>query len=167
MAADNLNADNNEQHVAAIASFLVERDQTLSLAESCTGGLISSQITAQSGVSKWYKGAVVSYAADLKIRFLSVPPTLIKAVGEVSLPVARAMAKGARENLQSDWALSVTGIAGPTGGSEEKPVGTVCVAVNGPGVDRVETRVFEGPGRQEIQRQTAQFALDLLLNEMR
>jgi PncC family amidohydrolase len=115
-----------------------------------------------------FAGAVVSYARAVKESVLKVPSFLIKAHGEVSVPVAQAMARGGREALNCTWCVSITGIAGPSGGSVGKPVGTVCFAVSGPGFEEAATMVFAaGGGRQDIQRQAALFAFDFLLSAMR
>jgi nicotinamide-nucleotide amidase len=138
------------------------------LAESCTGGLLSALVTQVPGISGVYMGAVVSYARRVKIDVLEVPETLIAALGEVSAPVAVAMARGARAALDCDWAVAVTGIAGPSGGTPLKPVGTVCFAVSGPGFEESRVHQFSASlERHEIQRQAALFALDLLANAMR
>lgn len=141
---------------------------TIGLAESCTGGLLSSWICSYPGASRFFRGAVVSYAREVKAAALGVPMAWMQTHGEVSLPVARAMASGAREHLGCDWAVSITGIAGPSGGSPDKPVGTVCFAVSGPGLEEAVTKQFPASGgRQDIQRQAALFAFDLLLNAIR
>ena len=145
-----------------LVKTLLSSGQTLGLAESCTGGLLSSILTEVPGVSEFFKGSVISYAGSVKVNILGVPRPLIQALGEVSEPVARSMAKGARQVLESDWALSVTGIAGPSGGSEEKPVGTVCFGLEGPGESWQSTQIFKNSGRADIQRQSALFALTLL-----
>lgn len=145
-----------------------ERGWTVGLAESCTGGLLSSWIGARPGISSLFVGAVVSYARKVKETVLGVPSVLMAAHGEVSIPVAKAMAAGGRKALGSTWCVSITGIAGPSGGSVEKPVGTVCFAVSGPGVEEACWKVFPaGGGRQDIQRQAALFAFDFLLSAMR
>lgn len=149
-------------------SLCKQRGWTIGLAESCTGGLLSSMICAQPGVSSFFKGGVTSYARDVKARILNVPERLIKSHGEVSLAVAKAMAEGARDALGSTWAVSITGVAGPTGGTSDKPVGFVCFAAVGPGFEKAVSKQFEaGGGRQDIQRQAALFAFDFLLNAMR
>ena len=135
----------------------------MALAESCTGGLISSQIVHLDGVSSFYHGSVVSYSSKVKREVLNVPPTLIQTMGEVSEPVAVAMAEGVRTSLSSDWALSVTGVAGPGGGTEQKPVGTVCFAIVGPGYKNAVTKNFNLKNRNEIQWASADFALSFLL----
>ena len=138
------------------------------LAESCTGGLLSSWICAYPGASVFFAGSVVSYARSVKVGVLNVPLVLIQTHGEVSLPVARAMAIGARVALSCTWTVSITGVAGPGGGTREKPVGFVCFSAIGPGFERAVSKQFEAKGgRQDIQRQAALFAFDFLLNAMR
>jgi PncC family amidohydrolase len=144
------------------------RGWKIGLAESCTGGLLSAWIAQQPGISNIYQGAVVSYGRGAKEQILGVPPAIITTAGIVSEPVARAMAHGARAALAADWAVSTTGIVGPTGGSPEKPVGTVCFAVVGPNYEEATTHYFDPHlDRQEIQRQSAIFAFDLLLRSLR
>jgi len=144
------------------------RGWTVGSAESCTGGLLSAWICQRPGISNVFSGAVVSYARAVKNRVLKVPLSLMQVHGEVSIPVARAMARGGREALECSWCVSITGIAGPSGGSPEKPVGTVCFAVSGPGFEEASLQVFPaGGGRQDIQRQAALFAFDFLLIAMR
>lgn len=159
-------SDSSEQRVSELAALCKTRGLTVGLAESCTGGLLSSWICAQSGVSSFYRGGVVCYAGEVKENILHVPRSLLQVHGEVSLPVARAMAQGARHALGCQWSVSVTGIAGPTGGNPEKPVGFVCFAVVGPGFEQVAQRQFEKGDRQQIQRQAASFALEFLLRAM-
>jgi len=118
---------------AVVGRLLVERGATLAAAESCTGGLIGKMVTDVPGSSRYFLGGVVAYSNAVKQSLLGVPPELIDAHGAVSEPVAAAMAEGVRRSLGSDYGLAVTGIAGPDGGSEEKPIGTVCVALAGPG----------------------------------
>jgi nicotinamide-nucleotide amidase len=130
--------------------------------------LLASWISAESGVSSFFQGGVVSYARAVKENSLGVPSTLISAHGQVSLPVALSMARGVRVNLEADWGLSITGVAGPSGGTPEKPVGYVCFAAVGPGFERAVQQQFDAHGgRQDIQRQAALFAFDLLINAMR
>jgi PncC family amidohydrolase len=143
------------------------RGWTVGLAESCTGGLLSSWIAERPEASHFFQGAVVSYARVVKERVLGVSPEVIDQAGEVSEAVASAMARGARATLAADWAVAITGIAGPAGGTPETPVGTVCFAVAGPGFDQVTTHHFDGQlGRQEIQRRAAVFAMELLLRSV-
>jgi PncC family amidohydrolase len=157
-----------EDRVRVLEELCLVRHLTIGLAESCTGGLLSSWICSYPGASRFFKGAVVSYAREVKASALGVPVTWMQTHGEVSQPVARAMASGARKYLSCDWAVSITGIAGPSGGSPDKPVGTVCFAVSGPGLEEAVTKQFPASGgRQDIQRQAALFAFDLLLNAIR
>ncbi len=155
-----------DEKVAQLITKLKSRGETLSCAESCTGGLLSSWITRASGVSSVYVGGVVSYSGALKSKLLEVKPQTIKVLGEVSIPVAQQMARGARKHLGSDWSVSVTGVAGPTGGTPEKPVGFVCFAVCGPGIEKAVSHKFSLQGRHEIQQASALFALDFLLAEI-
>jgi nicotinamide-nucleotide amidase len=145
----------------ALCQLLEARGQTLSLAESCTGGLVSELLTAHAGASAVFRGGAVVYANDAKIALLGVPGELIARFGAVSAEVARAMADGARRAFASDYALSLTGIAGPSGGSSEKPVGTVHFAVadaNGISDRRV---VFTG-NREQVRRRAAFAGLSLV-----
>jgi PncC family amidohydrolase len=155
----------NEELILKIVRSLEKRAETLCLAESCTGGLLSSQLTALSGVSRIYNGGVVAYANHVKSEILDVPDELLKTFGAVSEQVALKMAEGAAVKLKSTWAISITGIAGPSGGSPAKPVGTVCFAVVGPGVAQASSAFFEG-NRTEIQEKSAQFALNLLWRQL-
>ena len=119
--------------IFSLSSKLVEtcrsRGMTIATAESCTGGLIGAAITATPGCSAIFHGGIIAYHNDVKISQLTVSPETIKTHGGVSGAVAEEMAKGCRENLGVDLAISVTGIAGPGGGSDEKPVGTVWIGL--------------------------------------
>lgn len=116
----------------SIGIKLLEKQQKLSLAESCTGGLVSHLITSIPGSSAWYEGGVVSYSNDLKMNILGVPHELIALNGAVSEPVVNAMAKGITQLTGTDWGIALSGVAGPSGGSVEKPVGTVWIGIAGP-----------------------------------
>jgi len=116
----------------AVGRLLRERRATVSTAESCTGGKIASLLTAIAGSSAYFKGGVVAYDNSVKSTLLNVSPETIEKHGAVSLPVVEQMAEGARHALQTDYAVAVSGIAGPGGGTPEKPVGTVCIAVASP-----------------------------------
>lgn len=152
--------------VAQIAERLRERGgEKVGFAESCTGGLISAWFTMVPGVSDVFRGSVVAYANELKSQMLDVSPNLLCAVGAVSVEVAREMARGARSRLAVEWSLAVTGVAGPAGGSAEKPVGTVCFALLGPGIGRVERTQFAG-SRIAVQRAAALYALRFLAAEL-
>src|SRR5262245_55712156 len=134
---------------------------TLSVAESCTGGLLAQRITEVPGSSKYFIEGVVAYANDAKTRTLGVEPMLLMEHGAVSGPVAEAMAEGIRKRAGTDFGLSITGVAGPGGGTEEKPVGTVYIAL----ADELKTehRKLNLPGdRHLIRWRASQAALDLL-----
>lgn len=158
----------SEAKIIQLKDLCVARGWTVGLAESCTGGLLSSWLASFSGISKVYQGSIVSYARHVKVHVLGVKTSTIQALGEVSEPVALGMARGARKALCCDWSVAITGIAGPTGGSVEKPVGMVCFAVSGPGFERSVTHLFPSQlKRHEIQRQAALFAFDLLISAFR
>lgn len=138
------------------------RRETLCVAESCTGGLLSSQITAFAGVSDVYMGGFVTYSNKMKTDILGVPAHLLGIVGAVSRPVALHMALGAKNLTKATWAVSITGIAGPSGGTDKKPVGTVCFAIVGPGLEWTTTEALSG-SRNQIQISSAAFASQWLL----
>jgi len=163
LLGDRIFADSAELTLEAVAGELLARaGQTLTTAESCTGGLVAERLTRVSGSSRYFLGGVVSYTNELKERLLGVPGELLAEHGAVSEPVARAMASGVRERYGSDYGIGITGIAGPGGGSEDKPVGTVHIAVAGP-KDEIahERRRFAGD-REKVRWQSAQLALELL-----
>ena len=141
----------DERPVAEIVLALArERGYTLATAESCTGGLVAGRLTAIPGSSDVFRGAVVAYADDVKAGELGVPRPVLEDHGAVSAETAQAMAEGARARLTADVAVSVTGIAGPDGGSDEKPVGLVFLHVAGP--DGEEARRIDLPGDREMIR---------------
>ncbi len=149
------------QAAAELIAELRAKKLTVSFAESCTGGLLSATISAFAGVSDLFLGSVVSYAYQAKVDLLGVSWDTLKAEGAVSQQVAEQMARGARERLKSDWSVAITGVAGPTGGSADKPVGTVWFAVCGPKFDQTEKKHFSGD-RGQVQRQSAEFAMQML-----
>jgi nicotinamide-nucleotide amidase len=147
----------------AIGLLLRQRNQTLATAESCTGGLIGKMLTDTPGSSDYYLGGLISYSNTLKQNLLSVPEALLITHGAVSAPVAEAMAQGALEKTSSDWAVSVTGIAGPGGETPTKPVGLVYIALAGKnGMRQVKEFRFGSPGREAVRFRAAISALDLL-----
>ena len=119
----------DEEIESVVVKLLTQKRKTLALAESCTGGLIANRITDVPGASEVFLGGVVSYANAAKEKFLSVRAETLQSHGAVSEAIAREMALGAREKFNSDFAIAVTGIAGPSGGTAEKPVGTVFIAL--------------------------------------
>ncbi len=140
---------------------LLARQATLATAESCSGGLIAHRLTSIAGISEVYLGGVVAYSNALKTALLRVAPAVLNEHGAVSEPVARQMAEGVRELTGADYGVGVTGIAGPGGGTPEKPVGLVYLAAARPGGTAVQRCVFPGT-RDEIKAQTAEAALKLL-----
>jgi nicotinamide-nucleotide amidase len=141
--------------------LLVLREATISVAESCTGGLIGDRITNVPGSSSYFRGGVVAYSDEIKEHVLGVPAEILEAHGAVSAQTATAMVAGVRRLMGSDLGLAVTGIAGPTGGTPEKPVGLVYVALARETGTLSEERRFSG-GREEIKYRTSQWALDLV-----
>lgn len=144
-----------------VGRLLMERRETLSTAESCTGGLLASRITDAPGSSAYFLGGGVCYHADAKVAVAGVDRELIRAHGEVSEEVAIALAQGIRERFTSSWGIGVTGIAGPSGGTEGKPVGTVHIAVAGP-EGAQHRKLFWPMPRPFFKWFTTQSALDLL-----
>jgi nicotinamide-nucleotide amidase len=147
--------------VEVIGRALVAQGATLALAESCTGGQIAAACTAEAGASAWLVEGVVAYANEAKTRHLGVPAALIAEHGAVSEPVAVAMAEGARRAAGATYGLATTGIAGPSGGSAEKPVGTVHLALATP-QGTLHRRIQLGGGRGRVQALAVAAALDLL-----
>jgi nicotinamide-nucleotide amidase len=148
---------------SVVGDLLRAAGATLTAAESCTGGLFSQRITAVPGSSDYFLGAAITYSNALKTQLVGVSAGMIAEHGAVSEPVARAMAEGARRTLGSDWAVGITGVAGPGGGSEAKPVGTVHLAVAGPRDGEVEHRQLRLPGdRDRVRRFSTQIVLEML-----
>ena len=147
---------------AQLAQALLQHGWKLATAESCTGGLIAARCTAQSGSSAWFERGMVTYSNEAKCDMLGVPPALISAHGAVSEPVVRAMVAGAVTHSLAQVAVAVTGVAGPLGGSPEKPVGTVWFGWSVAG--RVSTAVRQFPGdRAAVRAATVLHALSQLL----
>jgi nicotinamide-nucleotide amidase len=151
----------DEDLETVIVRLLTERKVTLALAESCTGGCIANRVTNMPGASAVLLAGLVTYSNAAKQKFLGVRAETLARHGAVSEPVAREMAEGARQQTQSDYALSVTGIAGPSGGTPDKPVGTVFIGLAGPSGTLVE-RQFNPYDRETFKQVTAQQALELL-----
>jgi nicotinamide-nucleotide amidase len=144
-----------------LGAMLVERNLWIAVAESCTGGLIASRLTDVPGSSRYLERGVVTYSNASKIELLGVPAEMITANGAVSEPVATAMAEGIRLRSRVDIGVGVTGIAGPDGGTPDKPAGTVCIAAAVGPVTRVRTFRFVG-GREMVKFQASQAALDMV-----
>ena len=146
---------------ASTGCLLRQRGLMLGVAESCTGGLLSATLTATPGSSRWFKGGVIAYANEIKERLLGVDPALLARFGAVSGETARAMASGLLQRLGCDIAVSATGIAGPDGGSQDKPVGTVWLGLATR--DTVTDRLCRFTGsRRQIQEKSAQTAVDMV-----
>src|SRR5437867_6870263 len=149
-----------------IVQLLTKRNQTLATAESCTGGLLANRITNVPGASKIFVAGYVCYANRAKTDMLDVDPKLIETHGAVSEPVARALAEHARACAKSDYALATTGIAGPTGETPEKPVGTVYVALASAYSGTIAKKFFFPTDRETFKQLAAQAGLDLLRRKM-
>lgn len=145
---------------AVVLATLAQRQQTLACAESLTGGRVCADLTAVPGASAVLRGAVVTYATDLKHTLADVAPDLLEAHGPVDARVARAMARGVRDRLTADWGVATTGVAGPDAVGHHPP-GEVYVAVSGPGADRVRSLRLPGD-RERVRRLTAAHAVDVL-----
>jgi nicotinamide-nucleotide amidase len=151
----------NDTLESVVSELLRERNQTLATAESCTGGLLGSRITDIPGSSAYYLGGIVCYTAQAKTDLAGVDPALIREHGEVSEPVAIALANGIRERFGATWGIGITGIAGPGGGTETKPVGTIHLAVAGPNGHKHRHLLWQGP-RTIVKWYATQQGLDLL-----
>ncbi|HEY4952901.1 MAG TPA: CinA family protein [Verrucomicrobiae bacterium] len=148
-----------------VVRLLTKQKRTLALAESCTGGFIANRITNVPGASKIFLGGIVAYRNEVKERFLGVRSVTLKKSGAVSEKVACEMVKGAREKFGADFAIAVTGIAGPGGGTRSKPVGTVFMALMGSFGTIVE-RKFNCFGREKFKEITSQQALEMLYGQL-
>lgn len=148
-----------------IGLLLRARGLKLAVAESCTGGLVADRLTDIAGSSDYFLGGVVAYDNAVKINLLNVPPGLLSRYGAVSEPVVRAMAEGARRLLGADLAVSVSGVAGPGGGSPEKPVGTTWIGLATPDGTWAHHHAWDGDRRANKQASASaalQFVLDYL-----
>jgi nicotinamide-nucleotide amidase len=142
------------------------RGATLSVAESCTGGLLAERITRVSGSSRYFMGGALVYSNDVKTDFCGVPPLLLASDGAVSPSVAEALAEGIRERCNTTLGIGITGVAGPSGGTDEKPVGLVYVALADGKQTEVVERRFTGD-RRRIRWYATQQALDMLRRKLR
>jgi nicotinamide-nucleotide amidase len=145
----------------AFGESLLARGWKVAVAESLTGGAVGERIVRVPGSSRYFLGAIVAYANEAKTDLLAVPENWIRDHGAVSAPVAEAMASGVRDRFGADVGIATTGIAGPDGGSEEKPVGLVFLGLTWPGGRTTVRRQFLG-GRAQVIERTAILALDLM-----
>ncbi|TAM80553.1 MAG: competence/damage-inducible protein A [Acidobacteria bacterium] len=163
---DHIFSTRGETLEEVVGMYLVMRQKTLATAESCTGGLLGERITRVAGSSEYYLGGTVCYSNALKTKFAAVSPRLLETYGAVSKPVAQALAEGIRRKTNSSIGVGITGVAGPGGGTEEKPVGMVFIAV----ADErgTEVREFRFPGdRERVRLLSSQFALEMLRRRIR
>ncbi len=151
-----------QQLVEKIATLLIASGQKLATAESCTGGLIAKTLTDLAGSSLWFDRGFVTYSNEAKTEMLAVPAAVIEEYGAVSEPVANAMVSGALQHSAADFAIAVTGVAGPGGGSAEKPVGTVWIGVGTKNQLFAQKYLFPGD-RDAVRQATLSRALKMLL----
>ena len=151
------------QNTIDIINTLKNRDQTITFAESCTGGRIASAFTAISGASSVLMGSAVTYANEIKSEWLDVKEETLIKYGAVSSECIEEMLTGILKMASADYAIAVSGIAGPTGGTEEKPVGTVYIGVKNREKSMVQRHLFKGK-REEIQKEATKSAIALLKN---
>ena len=145
-----------------VGKLLNEAGLTLAVAESCTGGMLGEMLTAVPGSSTYFLGGVISYADSLKEQLLGVRAGLIREKGAVSAETALEMARGAQALIGADLGISITGVAGPGGGSESKPVGTTYIALIGPSFERIEHRIWPGD-RAANRESSARLALKIIV----
>jgi nicotinamide-nucleotide amidase len=160
--ADTLFSDDGRSVDQLVADGLRARGWTIATAESCTGGLLAGRLTELAGSSEYVAGGLVVYADDAKVRLAGVEPALLAQFGAVSVEVAEALADGARERVVADVGVGITGIAGPGGGSEAKPVGLVCFSVAGPGGERLTRELRLPGGRFDVRDRSTTVALHLV-----
>ena len=162
---ENIYGEDKETLESVVGNLLAKNGRTLSVAESCTGGLLSHRITNIPGSSMYFKEGVVTYSNESKIKNLNVRRETIEGFGAVSEETALEMVRGIKRISVSDYAISITGIAGPSGGTKEKPVGLVYIGLSTPKADKVFNFNFSG-GRIDIRQRSANFALDILRREL-
>lgn len=150
------------KNVNKVAKKLAQKGLTLALAESCTGGFISNSITDIPGASKFFKGGITAYSNDVKTSFLGVSKGLIKEYGAVSREVAISMAKGAKRVLRSDIAVSITGIAGPSGGTKKKPIGLAYIAFSSSKKELSRKVLLKKSDRKNLKKRFAQAVFQMI-----
>jgi nicotinamide-nucleotide amidase len=161
LLADKIYSRNGDPIETVVGDLLRRAHATVAVAESCTGGMLGERITSIAGSSDYFAGGFITYSNEMKTELLGVPPEILHQFGAVSSETAEAMAAGARHRAKSNYAVAITGIAGPGGGSEAKPVGTVFVSIADAAGTHTLHRRFPGD-RTRIRVFTTQMALDLL-----
>ncbi len=146
---------------------LIKKKKNLSVAESCTGGLISYWLSHLPGASSCFKGSVICYDAEVKRDLLGLDSEFIKKEGVINEKTARVMARGIRKLLKTDWGLSVTGVAGPSVGTFNEPVGQMAFSVSSSFATKSCLKHLQGKNREEIRHQSALFALDFLISKVK
>ena len=149
-----------------VGRLLKEKKFTLAIAESCTGGLISNQVTDVAGSSDYFLFSAITYSNDSKMNILGVSHATLEAHGAVHEQTALEMALGVKRAGQADWGISTTGVAGPTGGTDEKPVGTVCIGIAGPGIETSKRYTFNFGSRARNKEMFAATALEVLRRQL-
>ena len=157
--------ENDDNLSSVLIKELIKRKESIGFAESCTGGLLSSTITEITGSSQVFKGSIISYSNELKKSLLNISENLIKKYGAVSKEVAQNMAINAKKELNTDWAIAISGIAGPSGGNKDKPVGLVYISIAGPNdhITNIKKIFSSTRNRVEIQR----LSVNVCLNSLR
>ncbi len=160
-------SENEKSYSEILGALLKENNQTLAVAESCTAGMLGAELTKISGASNYFMGGMLTYSNEVKIKNLGVSNEIIKKYGVVSIECAEEMSKCAREKFQTDFGIAITGIAGPNGGTPEKPVGTVCFAVADKQNNIITERKILGNSRDIIRERSVQNAIMMLINLLR
>ena len=155
----------NDTLPSVLIKELTERNQTIVFAESCTGGLLSSSLTSISGSSQVFKGSIVSYSNELKNSLLNISEEKLTKYGAVSEEVCESMAINVKEKLGADWAIAISGIAGPNGGSQDKPVGLVYISISGPNNHITNIKKLFNSTRNRVEIQT--LSVNVCLNSLR
>lgn len=160
-----LSKPNYNTSAEALGIVLLSKNFTLSTAESCTGGMIGAALTSIPGSSQWFRGGIIAYDNRIKISLLEVPEAILEKYGAVSEEVVLAMAEGAAKKLNTDCSISVSGIAGPDGGTEEKPAGLVFIGIYCNGKVEVFKNIFPGT-RYDVRKQAVGKSIDYMINAL-